>query len=79
VAHQLEYAATARAAFAALSPAEQRQWRAVLERLQAEPVPPAALPFPEHAGWYRLRVGEHRLVYRIEAETGKVVILGIRP
>ena len=71
-----------------LAPAAERQLRALpegverrivrrLRALRAEPRPPGCLKLKGREDAYRLRVGDYRIIYRIEAAVLVVLVIEI--
>ena len=71
-----------------LAPASERQLRALpegaerrivrrLRALRAEPRPPGCLKLKGREDAYRLRVGDYRIIYRIEAAVLVVLVIEI--
>ncbi len=42
--------------------------REAIDRLGADPMPASSKALRGEAGWYRVRVGDYRVVYRFDAE-----------
>ncbi len=59
-----------------LDPPTRRRVQAVVELLAGEPRPPAARPLVGGAGEWRVRTGDHRVIYEIR--DGKLLILVLR-
>jgi mRNA interferase RelE/StbE len=73
--------ARAEKVFARLDPKRQRQIARAIETLRDDPLhsPGVAALKGELAGLHRLRVGDFRVVYEVEAEANEVFILAIGP
>ncbi len=72
----------------ALSPAAEREWRklegdarervtAVLLALEDDPRPTGVAKLQSAADRWRVRVGDHRVIYRVNDEGRKVTVLRI--
>jgi len=71
-----------------LTPAAEREWRklerdirermtAVLIALEDEPRPPGVTKLQGAADRWRVRVGDHRVIYRVDDEGRSVTVLRI--
>ena len=56
-------------------PQVRRRIQAAIELLATEPRPPAATRLVGDAGQWRVRTGDHRIVYEIEEERLLVLVL----
>lgn len=67
-----------------LAPAAERDFRrldrsvqkkvvALLDRLAADPRPPGAEKLRGHSGFWRIRTGDHRIIYHVE--DGRLIIV----
>jgi len=72
----------------ALSPAAEREWRklerqardrvtAVLLTLEGDPRPPGVAKLQGAANRWRIRIGDHRVIFRIDDRTEFVTVLRI--
>ena len=72
----------------ALSPAAEREWRkieretrervtTVLLALESDPRPPGVVKLQGAADRWRLRVGDHRVIYRVDDRAQSVTVLRI--
>ena len=56
----------------------QNRIRAAIRSLADDPVPPDSIPMRgKGAGLHRLRVGSYRVVYRVQAERVRVLVIRI--
>lgn len=61
------------------SPKHARQLAHKLQALREDPAPPDAASMKGKAAtWWRVDAGEYRIVYRVEADTLKVAVIGRR-
>ena len=76
--YRLDFVSSARREFLALPPAIQRRIDAHLVLLPEEPRPRGAKSLKGHAGLYRVRVGEYRVVYEIDDAARVVTVTRVR-
>ena len=67
----------ARKYFERMSESDKGHVRSALKRLEKEPPEGDIKPMTGKAGYFRLRVGKYRALYRIEA--GAVLVMNIDP
>ncbi len=60
-----------------LDPQARRRIQAALELLAADPRPPAATRLVGGSGEWRVRTGDHRIIYEIEDDRLLVLVLRI--
>jgi mRNA interferase RelE/StbE len=76
--YQLDFVSSARREFLALPPGIQRRIDAHLLKLPVDPRPRGTKSLKGHAGLYRIRVGEYRVVYEIDDAARVVTVTRVR-
>lgn len=76
--YQLDFVSLARREFLALPPGIQRRIDAHLMLLPEDPRPRGTKSLKGHAGLYRIRVGEYRVVYEIDDAARVVTVTRVR-
>jgi len=76
VPHQVEFTPAARRQFRKLPAEAQQRLAPAIEALAAEPLPSGAKKLVGAAELWRIRVGDYRLIYTLEAE--RLVVLVVR-
>jgi mRNA interferase RelE/StbE len=77
VSYRVVLAPAAERQLRTFDPPVRRRLQAVLELLADEPRPPAAKQLVGGAGEWRVRTGDYRIVYAIEAEELIVLVLRV--
>ncbi len=77
MAYTVEFAASARREFKALERAIQRRVATRIDALANQPFPPGAKKLQGERDLYRLRVGDYRIIYRVDGKRVTVLILKI--
>lgn len=75
--YALEFTASALRELRALDRPVQRRVAAKIEGLRDDPFPPGVQKFQGEADHWRIRVGDYRVIYRIEKRRVVVVIVRI--
>lgn len=75
--HRIGLAPPAARQLRKLDPSARRRIQAVLELLADEPRPPAATQLVGGTGEWRVRTGDHRVVYEIHDEVLLVLVLAV--
>jgi mRNA interferase RelE/StbE len=76
--YRLQYTAAARRDLGAVPGNYRQRLRRKIEALADQPTPAGAKELRERPGRYRIRVDRWRLIYRVDAEAGVVLILRVR-
>jgi mRNA interferase RelE/StbE len=78
VAHRVEFLSSAARAFGKLTSDVQRRLRPHIDALAENPRPPGAKALQgTERGYLRIRVGDYRVVYRVEDDRLLVVVVRI--
>ena len=78
MAYRVEYRAPARRELGRLPRHARRQVRAALDTLSANPRPPSALwMWGDWEGYWRLTVGEYRVVYAIDDRVERIIVVRV--
>jgi mRNA interferase RelE/StbE len=75
VTYRIEVAPSAARQIRKLDPVARRRIQAAVELLADEPRPPAATMLVGAGGAWRVRVGDHRIIYDIEDDRLVVLVL----
>lgn len=75
--YDLRFEKTAKREFLKLPPIVARRLQPAIERLVENPRPDGVKKLQVFKNQYRIRVGDYRVIYRIEDETERVLILKI--
>jgi mRNA interferase RelE/StbE len=75
--YAIEFTASALRELRALDRQIQRRISAKIEALRDDPFPPGVQKFQGEADHWRIRVGDYRVIYRIEKQRVVVVIVRI--
>ena len=75
--YDLRFEKTAKREFLKLPPTVARRLQPAIERLAGNPRPDAVKKLRGFRNLYRIRVGDYRVIYRIEDESERVLILKI--
>ena len=75
--YTIEFTASALREFRALDRQIQRRVSAQIEELRDDPFPPGVQKFQGEAGHWRIRIGNYRIIYRIEKLRVVIVIVKI--
>ncbi len=75
--YTIDFTASALRELRALDSLTQRRVAAKIEELREDPFPPGVRKFQGEAGHWRIRVGDYRIIYRIERRRVVVVIVRI--
>jgi mRNA interferase RelE/StbE len=73
----IEFTASASRELRNLDRPIQRRIAEKIEQLREDPVPPGARKFYGEAGHWRIRVGDYRVIYRIEKRRLIVVVVRV--
>jgi mRNA interferase RelE/StbE len=73
--YTIEFTASALREFRALDRNVQRRISAKIERLQEDPFPSGVRKFQGEPDHWRIRVGDYRVIYRIEKQILVIVIV----
>ncbi len=76
--HRIEFAPAVDHDFGRLPPAVLPRVDAAIRALAATPRPRGAKKLTEAAGWWRVRVGDYRVIYRIDDAAQVVTIARVR-
>jgi mRNA interferase RelE/StbE len=75
--YTVELTAHARKQYKALDPAVRKRIRAALRELEDDPAPATVKSLSGHNSMLRIRVGDWRIIYRIEHQHVLVVVMDI--
>ena len=73
--YRITFAPAAARQLRTFDPQSRRRIQGVLELLSSDPRPPAATQLVGGAGEWRVRTGDHRIVYEIEDDELLVLVL----
>lgn len=76
-AYSIEFLRTARKELASLPSNVQKRIAAEIEALKANPRPPGVKALKNGGGRLRLRIGDYRIIYRIEDDRLVVVVVKV--
>jgi mRNA interferase RelE/StbE len=76
--YAIEFTASALRELRALDRPSQRRLSAKIEELRDDPFPPGVRKFQGEADHWRIRVGDYRVIYRIEKQRVVIVIVRVR-
>jgi mRNA interferase RelE/StbE len=76
-AYEVELTGRARKQYTALDPAIRDRIRAALRNLADEPTPAQVKALAGSGGLLRIRVGAWRVIYRVERDQARVVVVDI--
>lgn len=74
-AHSLEFSPRARAALKRIDATQRLRILRAIDLLADNPRPPKAKNLVGHQGWFRVRVGDYRIVYAVN--DGELIVLVI--
>jgi mRNA interferase RelE/StbE len=77
MAYKVEFAASAVREFRALERPMQRRIAVRIDQLAENPLPPDVKKLSGKPDHYRIRVGEYRVIYRMESKRVTVVVVKI--
>jgi len=77
VSYAIEYTASARRDLRSLDRQIQQRVADKIEDLAENPFPPSVKKFQGEANHWRIRVGDYRIVYRIDSQRVVVVIVRV--
>lgn len=77
MAYRIELAPSAARELRKLDPAARRRVQAVVELLADDPRPPSATRLVGGSGEWRVRTGDHRVVYAIEDDVLLVLVVRV--
>lgn len=77
MAHDVVLSPAAARQLRKLDPPVRRRIQAAIELLSVQPRPPAATQLVGGAGEWRVRTGDHRIVYEIQDEVLVVLVLRV--
>ncbi|MDE2696027.1 MAG: type II toxin-antitoxin system RelE/ParE family toxin [Chloroflexota bacterium] len=75
---KLEFARQANREFDRLAVSIQRRLRPRIDQLSEDPLPSGALKLSGHESYYRIRVGDYRVIYEIDHEQGIVIVVSVQ-
>jgi mRNA interferase RelE/StbE len=75
--YEVELTARARKQYKALDPVVRERVRRTLRDLADDPAPAQVKALAGGSGLFRVRVGAWRIIYRIEHDQGRVVVVDI--
>jgi mRNA interferase RelE/StbE len=78
VAYRLEFVSAAQREFLRLPSGVQRRLEPHLSGLELEPRPRGVKAMAGHRGLFRIRVGDHRILYEIDDSTHVVTVTRVR-
>ena len=74
----LEFARQANREFDRLAVAIQRRLRRRIDQLSDDPLPSSARKLSGFESYYRIRVGDYRVIYEIVQERGVVMVVAVQ-
>ena len=77
MAYAIDFTPAARRAFAKLTPAVRERLAPAIDALAREPRPAGAVKLRGVPNGYRIRVGDHRVLYQIEDDRLLVLVVGV--
>jgi len=77
VAYSIDFKPAALRQFARLSRKVQHRLKPRIDALAEDPRPPGAKKLSGREPFYRIRVGDYRVVYRIQDQEGLVLVLRV--
>jgi mRNA interferase RelE/StbE len=75
--YTIEFTASARREFLALERQVQRRISAKMTELAKDPIPPSARKYQGADNHWRIRIGDYRVIYRIERSRLVIVIVRV--
>jgi mRNA interferase RelE/StbE len=77
MSYTVEFARSTLREFKALERSTQRRIATHIDRLAHDPFPPGCKKLKGEPGHYRIRVGDYRVVYRVERSRVTIVVVKI--
>ncbi len=75
--YSIRFTPRAQRDFSALDKTVQQRLRRQIDRLRETPFPPGVIKLHEVEPFYRIRVGDYRLIYQVEAHQLVIVVVKI--
>ncbi len=78
MAYRIEFKPSAAKELAALPREIQRRIGRAIDRLRDDPTPPGSKRLQGHRNLWRIRVGDYRIIYRVQKKQVLILVLRIR-
>jgi mRNA interferase RelE/StbE len=76
--YEIEFQPSVRKDFRKLSPDNASRILPKIEELATDPFPPQSIKLKGSEQLYRVRVGDYRIVYAVDAEASRILIYHVR-